>query len=153
MVGCGLGDDAEELARRGFDVTAFDVSAAAIDWAKKRFPQTKVKFHVADLFNLPAAWRRGFDLVSEIFTVQALPVQLRPRALTAVADLVAPQGTLLIFCRGRDDGEQLGEMPWPLSREDLSELGRAGLTERSFEDFQDQEDPPIRRFRAVYERA
>src|SRR5687768_6526191 len=29
-VGCGLGDNAEELARRGFDVTAFDVSKTAI---------------------------------------------------------------------------------------------------------------------------
>ena len=25
VIGCGLGDDAEELARRGFQVTAFDI--------------------------------------------------------------------------------------------------------------------------------
>ena len=31
-VGCGLGDDAEELARRGFETTAFDVSETAIAW-------------------------------------------------------------------------------------------------------------------------
>src|SRR4051794_3868292 len=32
VIGCGLGDDAEELARRGFDVTAFDVAPSAVQW-------------------------------------------------------------------------------------------------------------------------
>ena len=32
VVGCGLGEDAELLARHGFKVTAFDVSPTAIDW-------------------------------------------------------------------------------------------------------------------------
>ncbi len=31
-VGCGLGDDAEELVRRGFETTAFDISTSAIAW-------------------------------------------------------------------------------------------------------------------------
>ncbi|MDZ4832086.1 MAG: methyltransferase domain-containing protein, partial [Phycisphaerae bacterium] len=34
VVGCGLGNDARELARRGYDVTAFDVSPTAIEWAR-----------------------------------------------------------------------------------------------------------------------
>src|SRR5687767_11870691 len=33
-VGCGLGDDAEELARRGFAVVAFDISETAISWCR-----------------------------------------------------------------------------------------------------------------------
>src|SRR3954469_9333386 len=44
VIGCGLGDDAEEICRRGFDVTAFDISPTAIGWCKKRFPSTKVAF-------------------------------------------------------------------------------------------------------------
>src|SRR5687768_9193611 len=32
VVGCGLGDDAEELARRGFEVTAFDIAPTAVRW-------------------------------------------------------------------------------------------------------------------------
>src|SRR5216683_4458874 len=36
VVGCGLGDDAEELARRGFRVMAFDISPRAIAWCEQR---------------------------------------------------------------------------------------------------------------------
>ena len=35
VVGRGLGDDAEELARRGFAVTAFDISARAVAWCRE----------------------------------------------------------------------------------------------------------------------
>src|SRR5688572_27479407 len=35
VVGCGLGDDAAYLDDLGFDVTAFDISPTAIEWAKK----------------------------------------------------------------------------------------------------------------------
>src|SRR5262245_10456194 len=48
VVGCGLGDDAEELARRGFAVTAFDISPTAIEWCRKRFADTPVSYCVAD---------------------------------------------------------------------------------------------------------
>src|SRR6202041_714594 len=36
VVGCGLGDDAEQLATWGFQTTAFDISQTAIRAAKKR---------------------------------------------------------------------------------------------------------------------
>src|SRR5688500_17557996 len=42
VIGCGLGDDAEELALRGFAVTAFDISPTVIDWCRRRFPQSRV---------------------------------------------------------------------------------------------------------------
>ena len=52
-IGCGLGDDAEELARRGFDTTAFDISPTAIAWCQRRFPGTSVHYVIADLFMGP----------------------------------------------------------------------------------------------------
>ena len=64
VVGCGLGDDAEELAQRGYNVTAFDVSATAVDWCRQRFPDSKVDYVVADLFNLSKDWH--FDFVLEM---------------------------------------------------------------------------------------
>ena len=46
VVGCGLGDDAEALAKYGYLVTAFDISHTAIAWCKKRFPNSKVNYLV-----------------------------------------------------------------------------------------------------------
>ena len=34
VVGCGLGEDAAFLYQRGWDVTAFDITPTAIEWAK-----------------------------------------------------------------------------------------------------------------------
>ena len=151
VVGCGLGEEAEQVAGAGCAVTAFDVAPTAIQWARRRFPASRVDYSVADLFAPPAAWSRAFDLVVEIYTVQALPLELRERALDAVADFVAPAGRLLVITRGRDDGAETGDLPWPLSRTELARLERRGLRQRSFTDATDAE-PPIRRFRVEYQR-
>src|SRR5690349_8682404 len=55
-VGAGLGDDAEELARRGFVVTAFDIAPSAVTWARRRFPGSPVEYVVADALAPPAEW-------------------------------------------------------------------------------------------------
>lgn len=44
VIGCGLGDDAESLSGLGYEVTAFDVSAAAIAWCRRRFHETRVDY-------------------------------------------------------------------------------------------------------------
>lgn len=153
VVGCGLGDDAEALSARGFAVTAFDISPTAIAWARRRFPSSAVRYVVADLFHAPEDWARAFDLVTEAYTLQVLPPELRPTAMRAIAAFVAENGQLLVIARGREEHEPRGEMPWPLTRGELGEFTRAGLTEISFEEFMDQERPPVRRFRALYGRA
>jgi len=152
VVGCGLGDDAEALAAAGFAVTAFDVSPTAIAWCGRRFPESKVSYHVADLFALDPTWQRRFDLVLEVYTLQVLPPALRDKAMAAMASCVAPRGRLLVVCRGRDETDDPGAMPWPLTRRQLDGFTTLGFTEVSFEDYMDDEDPPVRRFRAVYQR-
>lgn len=153
VVGCGLGDDAELLDRHGFSTHAFDISPTAIAWAKKRFPSTRVKYVVDDLFNLSESSRGPFEFVFESYTVQALPVELRERAVEAVAKLVAPGGTLLLLARGRDAADELRENPpWPLTIEEVRLFESAGLRCQSFEDLFDDETPPVRRFRATFER-
>jgi SAM-dependent methyltransferase len=152
VVGCGLGDDAEELARRGLDVTGFDISETAIGWAKRRFPDSQVQYRTADLFGLPASFEGAFDFVFEAYTLQPLPESLRSTAIASVASLAAPGGTILVVTRGRDDDEPLPEPPpWPLSRAELSVFDHAGLLLDTFDDYVDPDrDPPIRRFRARY---
>ncbi len=149
-VGCGLGDDAEELSRLGFDTTAFDISGTAVSWCRRRFPASSVHYIEADLMLPPIDWARRFDLVVESYTLQVLPPGLRSDAMRRVAGFVAPGGTLLVVTRGRGPGDPQGSMPWPLTRGEMAAFEEAGLTELGFEDYVDDEDPPVRRFRATY---
>lgn len=151
-VGSGLGDDAEELSRRGFETTAFDISESAIAWSRRRFPQSSVSYVVADLFSAPIEWKARFDFVLEAYTLQVLPPYLRVDAMRCIASFVAPGGTLLVITRGRDPGEPEGNMPWPLIKREMSLFVTRGLKEVSLEDYPDRENPPVRRFRATYHR-
>ena len=154
VIGSGLGDDAEQLAAWGFTTTGFDISKTAIEATKKRYPDTRVEYVVADLFDPPPAWLRAFDFVLEIYTVQALPAELRPKAIEAIAQFVAPGGLLLVIARGREENEPEGQgPPWPLTRAEMDGFRRAGLEEESFEDYAEPEPPWVRRFRALYRRA
>ncbi|CAN5594804.1 hypothetical protein BH09PLA1_BH09PLA1_32500 [soil metagenome] len=150
VVGCGLGDDAEELVRRGFTVSAFDIAQSAIDWCHQRFPSSTVKFGQADLLNLPASWVGAFDFVFEAYTIQALPRSLRTQAIASVASLVAPGGDLLVVCRGREDGEDEGSLPWPLTHGELATFEEHHLKPATFENYFEERDPPVRRFRALF---
>lgn len=159
VVGCGLGHDAEHLAAVGLDVTAFDVSPAAVAWARRLHPASAVRYEVGDLFALPATWRGAFDLVVEVYTWQALPRRVRDDAIAATRALLAPDGRLFVFTRVRDDGpdappfdEATGGPPWPLGR---LELRRAvdGLTpDVAFVESPDPADPAIVRGAGVWRR-
>lgn len=151
VVGCGLGDDAEALSKMGFNVTGFDISPSAISWCKKRFPDTSVSYVVADALKLETAWKNSFDLIVEAYTLQALPESLRQQIMSTIANYLAPEGMLLIICRGRNIDQEAGTSPpWALTREELSWLEQLGLRKVSFEDYFDDENPPVRRFRIQY---
>jgi SAM-dependent methyltransferase len=125
VVGCGLGDDAEFLAQRAESVWAFDLSPTAIEWAKQRFPNSKVDYAVANLFELPPT---TFDFVAEVYTLQALPPEIRPKAIRAIINLLKPGGELVIVTRWRTPEMELGAVPWPLLESELALFEHAGLT-------------------------
>lgn len=149
-VGCGLGDDAEQLAEWGFSTTAFDVSESAIQCCRRRFPDSRVEYVAADLLLPPRTWFRAFDFVFESNTLQVLPAEFRARAMEHAAGFVAESGKLLVIARARDENDPRGEMPWALTRRELNHFTEIGLRELSFEDYFDSEEPPVRRFRVVY---
>lgn len=135
-VACGLGDNAEALARAGYATTAFDLAADAIEWAKKRFPESTVSYHQADLFDLPQDWLGAFDLVHECYTLQALAPGRVERTAAAIASLVKPGGTLLVFTRIRPDGAEADGPPWPLEESAtriFEKLGLVLVNENRFE--------------------
>jgi 2-polyprenyl-3-methyl-5-hydroxy-6-metoxy-1,4-benzoquinol methylase len=132
VVGCGYGDDAEELARRGYAVTAFDLSATAIDRCHTRFPESEVDYRVADLFT--ERWEPSFDLVVELYTIQSLPPADRRRVVAALAAPVGPGGTLFVRCFARADGAPVTSRPWPVSRAELAWFADEGLTEAELVD-------------------
>src|SRR5262249_52868152 len=146
VIGCGLGDDAEELARRQFRVVAFDISPTAIAWCRRRFPNSNVEYVAADLLEPPESWAGAFDFVLEVYTFQVLPPAFGQQVATKIGGWVAPGGTLLVVARGRDAADDPGAMPWPVTRDELAAFAGFGLREVCFEDFLDDETPPVRRF-------
>ncbi|MFJ8143257.1 class I SAM-dependent methyltransferase [Streptomyces sp. NPDC096013] len=125
VVGCGLGADAEYLAMLGFDVTGFDLSPHAVTLAQQRNPDTVVKYRVADATDLPHDLIGAFDLVVEIFTLQAVPNPPRTAIADGIATLVAPNGTLVVIDR-RDTGDPTGP-PFQITAADLARLEASGL--------------------------
>ncbi|MBC6475832.1 MAG: class I SAM-dependent methyltransferase [Hormoscilla sp. GM102CHS1] len=152
VVGCGLGDDAEALQNRGFQVTAFDISPTAIAWCQQRFPPSSVNYQVADLLCLDSSWHHGFDFVLECRNLQALPLSIRATAIQAVGQLVAEQGTLLAIARLRETEAEPDGPPWPLSNQELAQLTTQGLTEIRRKMFLVGDDPVVKQLWVEYKR-
>jgi SAM-dependent methyltransferase len=158
VVGCGLGEDVAELTRRGYDAVGFDICPTAIDWARKRHPDLADAFLIADAINPPHGMLRRFDLVVEIYTIQAVPLALRIDTVAGITSLLRPHGTLLTICRGRDHETPIDEAdgtPYPISPIELRDyMADCGLKPtREIDDFLDDEDPPKRRLRAAFRHA
>jgi len=154
VVGCGMGYDAELLARHGFTVTAFDVAPSAVAAAKRGNPGSPVTYVTADLLDLPDSWTGAFDLVVEIYTIQPLFGEVRSRAIAAVHEPVAPGGTLLVIARATNEEDPVrdpAQMPWALTRGELMAAG-GFLRAVRVEQFSDNEDPPKLRWRAEFRR-
>lgn len=120
VVGCGLGNDAELIAARGFDTVAFDISPTALELARRRYPDSRVDYRQADLLDLPADWHQAFDLVVECITVQALPPRLHQQAAAAVASLCGVGGLLVVISGARVGDSVPAGPPWPLTGDELT---------------------------------
>jgi len=152
VVGCGLGDDANYLHELGFKVTAFDLSPTAIEWAKKLYPSDEIAFEVVNLFEPPRGWLGAFDFVLEIYTIQPLPIEMRVDAIDAVSRFVNESGEVVVVTRGRADDEELGELPWPLSRKDLAQFEANGLRQTDFVIFPPENEGEADRWVVKYTR-
>lgn len=156
VVGCGLGEDARELVHRGYDVTAFDCSPTAIEWARRIDPENRSCYLVGDLFDPPGKWRHRFDLVVEINTIQALEPPRRAETMAAISELLSPRGHLLVICRHSELPADLDQgPPWPLTEHELELIAAEAhlVPEQPIAAFIDDEEPPVARMRALFRRA
>lgn len=153
VVGCGLGDDAKFLDESGFKVTAFDISENAIRWAKKIHSETNIEFHAVDLFDAPKKWKGKFHFILEVYTIQALPLNLREKTIDSISNFVADGGELIVVTRARENDEEIGELPWGVSPKDLSRFEENGLKKVNLtEMFDDEEEEPIKRIVVQYKK-
>ena len=127
VVGCGLGNDAELIAARGFDTTAFDISPTALDLARRRYPDSPVHYEQADLLALPEQWQQAYDLVIECITVQSLPQELHEHAAAAVASLIGIGGLLVVISGARVTADIPDGPPWPLTGDELGWFAVGGV--------------------------
>ena len=150
VVGCGLGEDAAFLDQRGWDVTAFDLSPTAVEWAKELFSESKIEWLTANLLDLPEEWNSSFDLVLEVHILQAMPESIRLQASPKLAPLVRNGGHLVCIGRFQTDSGPVEGPPWPLSRSFIESIGEnlpmQGLDVCSLPD----DEPDVSRFRAVW---
>lgn len=154
VIGCGVGDDAEALSQFGFKVTAFDISPNAIKLCKNRYPNTKVNYEVADLFEYPKKWYENFDVVYECNTIQVLPGEYRKKARIAMSSLIAKNGYILVSCRSKEEDKQEDTIPLPLVKSEINEfINTDGLKEISFLAYNDNQEPSIPHFFAIYQKS
>jgi SAM-dependent methyltransferase len=151
IVGCGLGDDSEYWTKYSNHVEAFDISATAIDWCKRRFPASTVNYFQDDITNIGPRYYDQYDVVQESYTLQVLPFEKRQEAIRQLPLLLRKEGILLVICRGREEEDFIGDMPFPLTMSELAVLSES-LGVANFENYFDNETPRVRRFRIEYQK-
>lgn len=101
-VGCGISLEPLALSVAGFDVTALDLSPAALEISARAYPDaprrpTCVAGDLTDASICPGP----FDAIVERRTLQLFPETERPAAMAAVANRMGPRG---IFFSHSHDG-------------------------------------------------
>ena len=98
-IGCGLGDNAIYLARRGHPVTALDGSPTAIERARQRAADAgvKVTFGVVDATDL-TGYENRFDTVIDSALFHCLEEDDRHRYAAALHRSTRSRARLFLYC-------------------------------------------------------
>ncbi len=120
-LGCGVGTQAVALAKRGFVVSACDISASAIAEAGKfaEREDVQIDFRVEDI--LHSQLSGTFDLIVDRGVFHCFSDEAdRSAYLSMVARLLKPGGILLLKCFHKDETQQEG----PPGRYDEADIVR-----------------------------
>ena len=122
-LGCGTGTNALTLARNGWQVTGVDFVARAIKTAqdKARQGRLQIDFHVGDVIRLENV-SGPFDLILDIGCFHALSDQGKAAYVGNLRQLLAPEGTFLMYAYFRLPDEGPKSLGGGLVEEDLRML-------------------------------
>lgn len=97
-IGCGAGNVALHLARRGWSVHGVDIAPTAVAWARDHAAREGLaaRFDVADVLTLEGVADAQFDLVLDGHCLHCIIGNDRARVLAAVRRVLRPGGALLV---------------------------------------------------------
>jgi SAM-dependent methyltransferase len=131
-LGCGTGNDAARLAYEGYEVTAVDVSAEAIDRARTRFGAS-VEFVVADITSVLPFPDSSFDAVMSNVAIHMFPDSVTRSVFDEVGRLVRPGGLFLLHANALEDRPlRAARRPVALELEENYVLEESGQTMHFF---------------------
>ena len=131
-IGTGPGTQAIELAGRGFNVTATDISDIAIQKARERvaLEERVVKFIPDDILNTKLAEK--FDFVFDRGCFHVFPPDRREDYIKAIQKLLKPSGWLFLKCFSQLEPGDYG--PHRLSSEEIRNVFRSPFIIHSIND-------------------
>lgn len=101
-IGCGEGHDAAHLLHGGYNVMATDVSLAAVDFCRKKYPRWAERFRTLDCLNDKLDDRFGFIYAVAVLHMLVLDED-RQGMLRFIREHLTEDGAALIVVMG--DGE------------------------------------------------
>lgn len=119
IMGCGAGHDAHYLASLGHIVTAFDISADAIEKAKSLYPENdNLKYVQMDLLNPDPKQFGHYELVFEHTFFCAIDPSQREMAIKTYRSLLNEEGYILanFFTITPEGGPPFGATEWEIRK-------------------------------------
>lgn len=119
-IGCGNGNDAIFLAKKGFDVTAIDISKRAITEAKGRTEKAGVRcsFFAEDITELKSVSGK-FGFVYDRACFHFIPEEKRGKYIKTVKEFLLKDGYFLLIVSSDKDAVK---GPYIFSKEDIRKI-------------------------------
>lgn len=102
--GCGWGEWADELHKNGYSVTAFDVSDAMVNEARKKFGASASFLSKIEYESSAPTLAGRFELITSNLVLCIMNEDEQRRMLRSMKQMLKPGGTILIsFCHPHHD--------------------------------------------------
>ncbi len=110
-IGCGTGNYAIYLSKKGFTVTAIDISENALAIAREKALQAGVEitFIKADALELTQTLHKKFGFILDYSLLHHIPLENTRVYSQQFKKLLLPKGKLLMICYSEEDEDAKGQ--------------------------------------------